>query len=250
MMNYFSSIKIWVTSNVGELSVFNAPEITVMKRGLFKNSSHIPTRAPGVTPEDFKCIINFLSSLTPPPYVLIAALIIGYFTLARQSNLVLTSTSIVDCPHVLKVRDVVSSPEALFVTLRSSKTRFASLPHVTFRLPALPCSNCCPVRAWNNYRGFSMLQSDSPAFLLPSGSPLTAKILLRALRLTSTALFGLDKSFTLHSLRRGATIACQDSGLTLDSIMCAGQWRSQAVKLYMRPLHISSAPAALGLLLG
>ena len=80
-----------------------------------------------------------------PPYVLIVSLIVGYFTLPRQSNLVLTSASVHDSPHVITVKDTSVTPDALFVTLRSSKTKFASSPHVTFRLPALPGSPCCLV---------------------------------------------------------------------------------------------------------
>ena len=68
------------------------------KRGLFKNSSHVPIRAPRVTPSDFKRTFDFLSSLKSSPYVLIVSLIIGYFTLARQNDLVITSATIDDCP--------------------------------------------------------------------------------------------------------------------------------------------------------
>ena len=68
MMNYFSSVKVWITSRVGALLAFDALEIRIMKWGLFKNSKHVPTRAPGVTPEKFKMIINYLSTMDPPPY--------------------------------------------------------------------------------------------------------------------------------------------------------------------------------------
>ena len=58
MINYFSSVKVWITSSLGELSVFKAPKLKVMKRGLFKKSKHVPSRAPSVTPTEFKMIIK------------------------------------------------------------------------------------------------------------------------------------------------------------------------------------------------
>ena len=72
-----------------------------MKRGLTKNLNHVVNKAPGVTPNEFRAIIAYKYGLQPPAYVLIAALLVGYLTLVRQSNLVLTNPVIADCPHVL-----------------------------------------------------------------------------------------------------------------------------------------------------
>ena len=146
IMNYFSSIKIWVTSGAGDLSAFTVSEIKTMKQALFKTSNHSPSRAPGLTLADFKGIIDFLSELVPSPLVITVSLIIAYFTLARESNLVLTNPLIADCLYVLKVRDVNVTSEALFITIRMTKTRFSSAPPVVFRFPALPSSSCCPVQ--------------------------------------------------------------------------------------------------------
>ena len=45
-------------------------------------------------------------------------------------------------------------------------------------MPFLPKSNCCPLRAWIRYpRGINPV-NETPAFLLPSGAPLTAPTLL------------------------------------------------------------------------
>ena len=249
-MNYFSSVKLWVTSGPGDSAAFNVPEIKTMKRGIAKNSLHVVNKAPALNPDEFKAIITYMCGLSSPPYVLIAALLVGYLTLARQSNLVLTSTELVDSPHVLKFGHIKVVEGALLVTFVSTKTRFASAPPIIFRLPVQPGSVCCPVNAWLRYANSVTLTARSPAFVLPTGRYLSACTLLRALKLVSFAVFGYDKGFSLHSLRRGATQACQGAGLSLDTIMSAGMWRSSAINTYLQAIHISSAPAALSSMLG
>ena len=249
IFNYFSSVKIWVTAGPGDSSAFSAYEISVIKRGLSKNSKHVPTRATPLCPLDFKRIIQCLFTLDPKPVVLIVSLLFGYFTLIRQSNLV-TTGSVTSSPHVLKFKDVEVTEEAVFITIISTKSHPATFAPVIFRLPALENSVCCPVTAWKLYIATVNPSPSSPAFLLPNGEPLSRHVLTRALKLISCSLFGPTKCFTLHSLRRGATQACQGAGLTLSNLMSAGMWRSAAVKNYLQPIHISAAPSALGKLLG
>ena len=99
--NYFSSVKLWVKAGPGTAAAFDTPEIKVMKRGISKSSTHIISKAPGIPPIEFKMIIDFLFTLTPPPCVLISSLLISYYTLARQRNIVLTGPSVDTSPHVL-----------------------------------------------------------------------------------------------------------------------------------------------------
>lgn len=63
----------------------------------------------------------------------------------------------------------------------STKTCFALSPNIVFRLPGLPGSSCCPLRAWVKYASHIRLLKESPAFILPSGVPLSGKTLPRAL---------------------------------------------------------------------
>ena len=42
--------------------------------------------------------------------------------------------------------------------------------------------------------------------------------------IVSFAMFGIDKGYMLHSLRRGAAQACQGAGLSLGNIMAVGTW--------------------------
>ena len=249
IMNYFSTVKLWVIAAKGNVDVFNAHEISLMKRGLIKNSTHEPAKAPIISPEELAMVVAHMRSLDPCPHVLPAALLM-FFTLARQCNIVATSEDTSSCPHLLRYRDVKVYKGDLYVTIRSTKTHFASYPSIIFKIPSILFSVCCPVTAWHNYIHTVNILPDSPALVLPSGEALTAKILLRALKLTCVEIFGSDRDVTLHSIRRGATQACQSSGLSIENIMAAGMWRSGAVNTYLQDTLISSAPAALAKLFG
>ena len=187
--------------------------------------------------------------LNPRPFVLTAALLIGYLTMLRHSNLVCTYEKLDSNPHVLLFKDAVVRDSSLFITERSTKTCLGSKP-IIFVLKEAPKSDCCPVCAWIKYTRFIKLSSASLAFMLPSLKPLTSRILSRALRLSATATIGSDTGLTLHSLRRGATQACEATGLDITSIMSAGTWESNAVKQYTKNPIIDKAPAAILSLLG
>ena len=83
----------------------------------------------------------------------------------------------------------------VLVAIESTKTHYITTPPVVFRLPA-----CCPVSAWKKYIGTMNLIPNSVALMLLNGVPLSAKTLLRTLKLVSFELFGVDRNFTLQSL--------------------------------------------------
>ena len=79
-----------------------------------------------------------MSSLTLPPHVLIAHLIIAYFTLAPQSNIVFMGPSAADCPHVLKVGGT-SHPSHTPYLSQSDRLKQGLLLLLTSFLGCLPC---------------------------------------------------------------------------------------------------------------
>ena len=101
-------------------------------------------------------------------------------------------------PYVLIRADVKLLDNAVLITLRSTKTRSASASPVVFRLPAIPYSPCYPVTAWNDYlQTVTHLPANSPAFVLPNGTFLTTKSLVRAVRIVSLTVFHEDRNYTL-----------------------------------------------------
>ena len=49
-MNYFSSVKLWVTANNPTDLAFKSHEVKLMKRAIFRKSTHVPRQAPPMTP--------------------------------------------------------------------------------------------------------------------------------------------------------------------------------------------------------
>ena len=144
ILNYFSSVKSWVAPASGRANVFEAPEIATMKRGIIKNSLHVLSVAPPISPKIFKSIICYMHRLCPRPPVIITALLFSYFTLARQSNIVVSALAPTYSPHVLLWSDVPATDNEVLVSTRSTKMRGSSVPPVIFSLPYIPGSPCCP----------------------------------------------------------------------------------------------------------
>lgn len=249
VLNYFSGVKTWLETMTGETAIFNSYQVKTLKRSITKNSNHIVTRARPLTPLEFKDLIVFLSGLGSDTRPVVVALIIAYLTLLRQSNIAsLSSTSI--GPHTLRFEDVICTPNALHVTIHTTKTRSAAYPPLVFRLPALPSSPCCPVQAWVRYAKHLHPPPGSPAFLLNDGSALTVTALAKLLGHAASAVLQTNAHTTLHSLRRGAAQACLAAGLSLDDIKQAGSWKGSSVNAYLRAPVITAAPSALASLLG
>ena len=99
-----------------------------MKRAIFKSYKHVIKQAPPLTPAHLKNTIRFLAILNVPPFVLITALLIGYLTMLRQSNLVWTSETVDSNPHVLLFKDVKLDTFKLVVTIRTTQTCTSSKP--------------------------------------------------------------------------------------------------------------------------
>lgn len=139
--------------------------------------------------------------MTPRPHVIITALLFGYLTLERQSNLVVTGQPPGLSHHILKRYDVKLLDNAVLV--RSTKTRSATAPPVVFCLPAIPLSPCCPVTGWTNYlQTVTHLPANGLAFVLPNGTYLTAKTHVCALRIVSLTIFQEGRNYTLQSKTR------------------------------------------------
>ena len=67
---------------------FDSTLVRRIKKGGARRSLHIPTQAPSLTPLSLLAVAAFLTTLGPQAAMPLAALLIGYFTFIRQSNLV------------------------------------------------------------------------------------------------------------------------------------------------------------------
>ena len=230
-LNYFSSIKLWLSSCFEGKSPFDAPEVKTLKKGLVKVSPHIVVQASPIVSVDLKRIIQFLASSRPVPRVSIASFIIAYLTLLMQSDLLSSASG--PGPHMLLARVVNLHDNKLYITVRSSKTWSHIECPLMYALSTIPRSSCCPVTAWSSYSAHARPPPAGLAFLQPSGQPLTSAFLKTTLHATAVQELGRHRKVTLHSLRRGAAQACQSTGLHLAGLLRAGTWHGTGVRSYL-----------------
>ena len=222
-----------------------------MKKGINNLSTHEVKRAPPISPEDIKLIVNFLATAGPPGEVLSAAILLGYFSLTRQSNYTSPGLDVWGGAHTIRRKDVVATEEGLCLTIRSTKTIKKQEDAVPILIPWIPGSRYCPVRAWYRNIALVRLGPNDPAFVAPNGRVITPYILTMALRMGLEGSRHLDTSMlTLHGMRRGAAQAAVRAGATLKSVMDLGTWLSSSVYSYVPREMITAAPLALGKMFG
>lgn len=246
--NKLSGARTWVEEMGGDTSTFSSRAVSLILKGGAKASSHTPRRAPAITPELLKIIIDYLSKAGKPGRVPKAAFLIGYFTMLRQSNLLSPSTRSWGGPHTIRREDITRVVGGLRVIISSSKTIVLRQQATSLFVPSIHGSRYCPTQAWADACAVVSGQPDDPAFVTPTGVPLTPYYMTSIMRaaLTSANIPNPAK-YTLHGLRRGSAQACQELNVNIKHIMAQGTWKSEAVKTYTISEAPINAPAALAL---
>ena len=245
--NYISGVKSWLVAHGGDPAPFNSPEAQAVTKGAARLSSHIPSKAPALTPQDIMCIADYLDKAGPNGLVLKTALLLTYFTFLRRSNVLAPSLTTWAGPHTLRRGDVVPRPHGLTVIVRSSKTISKPGQAVALIINRVPASSYCPVTTWELYCERFPGPSDGPAFMLPGTRPLTAPPLVGVMR---TALGRAGRPYapcaSMHSLRRGAALAAADRGCPLEDLCHHGTWSGPSgIAPYVPPERITSVPGRL-----
>lgn len=243
--NRISGAKTWVQEMGGDLIPFSDRAISQTIRGGSKAAAHIPSRAPALTPDMVKYTAAYLLKAGRAGVAPRAALLIGYFTMIRQSNLLSPSTRTWGGPHTIRRRDIRIVPGGLRVDITSSKTICANSEATSLFVPKIG-SRCCPVLAWESARDLKAGHPDDPAFITSAGVPLTPHALTRLVRSALTEMgVATPQRFTLHGLRRGAAQECQRLNVDTKHIMSQGTWKSGAIRTYTIQPASTEAPIAL-----
>ena len=88
--NYLSGAKSFLTQQGCDIQQFSSPLITNLFKGLARLSTHVPIQAPPLHIHDIKRVCDLLAALDNSARVARAAILIGFATFLRQSNLLLT----------------------------------------------------------------------------------------------------------------------------------------------------------------
>ena len=216
-----------------------------MKKGVNRSAEHVARQAPPLYIQDIKAITGVFSKVGKSANVFKAVTLIAYFSLLRQSNLVVTSLA-GSSSHVLRMKDIKVASNKIYITVRSTKSSWKKSDQFVICIPAIPGSACCPVQAWYQYRIMAPSDPDLPVFWINHRTPLDAKIWVGAMRYALTKLkYTNPHAFSLHSLRRGAASTCILKGMEASHIKEAGRWKSSAVYSYIPKKMVKTVPAAL-----
>lgn len=226
--NYLSGAKTWVQHHMGNPLPFQSYEFSNMFKSVSSASTHVPSQAAPLSPIDIKIICNFLDSHRLFPKAVKPCILMSYTTFLRASNMVSPTLSSWGGPHTLQFSDVSMYNNILVIRVRSTKTLRGQKPAF---LEILPADNpdCCPVRAWLDYKNSVNPCPMGPAFVSDYGVPLTTGPVVTAMRMAlRNARHPSPESVSFHSLRRGGARAAAAEGASSEQLMAHGLWKSKS----------------------
>lgn len=207
-----------------------------MTKSITDSSKHVPNQAAPLTPQDIRAISRYIDCLPSVPLAVKPAILVAYSCFLRVSNVLAPSVSSWGGRHTILAKDIIDVGDRLYAVIRSTKTRRSGEPHV---LTILRNSNInvCPVASWRAYIRHINPCPLGPAFMVDTGTPLTPGLVVPIIRAALARTSALDpKSFSFHSLRRGAAQAASNAGASQQAIMHHGTWRSNTgVSHYLKP---------------
>ena len=247
--NYLSGAKTYIRILGGNEKAFEHINVSIVKRGVARTAQHKVKQAKSISVKQLKKVIDVWKRKGEKGYVYTVVTLLAFFSMLRQSNLVLGADG--GHSHTLMRKDVTIKQRTLRIRIRSTKTTWRPEDEFWLVVPEIPHSQYCVVRAWKNYIRSVRLGPEDTAFWRTNGSPLTPRLWLAAFRAALSRSGTQDPwAFTLHSLRRGGATACVGEGVGVEQVKRAGNWSSRAYKEYIPKKTVTVAPAALANLLG
>ena len=245
--NYLSGAKTYVINAGGDPASFHSSIIPDLLRGVARLSSHIPSQAPTLDPQEVKAMCDALWTIGPDARVARAAVLFAFATFLRQSNFLATSTG---RHHLLTRKDVLPSTYGLAIHLASAKTVLRTHP-VVIPLHVIPGSRYCPVGAYLAARAATPADRDSPLFLTSEGRPLTPAGLGALMRVALT-LTGAPRQpgVTVYILRRSGARAAAGAGAPREDVITHGTWRGNSIDAYVPRALFTSVPNTIKTILG
>lgn len=232
--NYMS--ENWLLLYGGSISTFQAYELGMMSKAVVEKASHVPARAPPISPEDINIICAYIDQNPPQHPAVKSAILLAFATFLRVSNVLSPTRNTSRGQHTLLARDVQFDGYKLSVNVRSTKTRRTGKHQTLYVLPSTS-QDVCPVRAWLCYKTALNPCPLGPAFMVDHSLPLTPGPVVSIMR---SALSEAGKQFykevSFHSLRRGGAQTAAAHRATSQDLMRHGTWTSKAgLQTYLKP---------------
>lgn len=203
LKNYVSGARHWILHHGGDPSSFSSLPVADITKRLTSASAHVPAQAAPISPVNLKIICEFIDSSPSLPLCIKPCILISFVCMLIASNVISPTLTSWGGAHTLRAADIQLNPTGMLVIIGSSKTSSKARPQVLQILPSQD-PNLCPVRALRHYAMNSVLRPSGPAFVLPSGRPLTASPVVCVIRSALGMARRTDvMQFSMHSLRRG-----------------------------------------------
>ena len=246
--NYISGAKTFLQQQGASVAPFSSPLLINLFKGITRLSAHLPIPAPVIDLPRLKLMCDILAALDEDALTARAAILLGFTTLLRQSNLLPATAT--GQQHCIRRRDCLLEEDTLWVTINSSKTIYDPSKRVVIPVSAFP-SKYCPVAAWLDYTNRVPLDMDAPALMLSPAVPLTAPKLNAYMRaiLASLSLPDADK-VTVHSLRRSGAQAAAGHGASREQLMIHGTWATSAINSYVPHRLYTHVPTIMSTMFG
>ena len=246
--NYISGSKSFLTQQGASTDILSSPLLTNLFKGLYRLSDHIPDQAPPLLTSDVKCVCDLLAALDDHARIARVAILIGFATFLRQSNLL--PSAVLGGDHCIRREDMVATPTELWITINSSRTISDVRNRVCIPVYAAS-SRYCPVLAWHQYVQRLPLPPHFPAFMLSPAIPLTSVKLTSYLRGALASMrHPLAGTATVHSLRRSGARAAAAGGAPEPEVMTHGTWTSSAVHAYVPKKLFTKVPHVIAQMFG
>ena len=210
-----------------------SPQLDLTLRGIARLVNTPPTQAYPLTPRiltEIRGLLNFNSVLD---VVFWSVLLMGFYSLARISNLVKTNKNSFQPSR----RQVMLGEKLMLLTFTKTKTIQFGQRALKIPIMVQPDSPLCPVQAYKLMLEVIPAPKDSPAFVLPSkGSliPFTYSHFQTRLKDLIAQTGRNPKLYSSHSMRRGGATTAFMAGVPLSVIQLQGDWATDSYLRYIK----------------
>ena len=208
--------------------------------GLKKTNGGKPKRKRPITPEMLLAFCSVAEArATAEAYILLFAILIGFFCFLRKSNLTVETESLVDTTKMIRRADirVDYSQYVLWVRIRRTKTIQSGDRELWIPIPGQPGHPLDIIALHTKVIAFyAHLPNEAHIFsgkwVKDSIGPLTYRTFLEGLK-SMVASIGLDPTNVAgHSLRRGGASYAFHCGVPSEVIRAHGDWQSDCYLMY------------------